>query len=241
MPTAPGFPMLVNGRLRRGPAGVATGADVIDAVAAARGALPGWSGTGEDERGRVLFGVAALLDQLDEPDGDRADADRADADGADADRWLWYAGWADKLAGLLGAARADAGSTTWAVPRPVGVVGAVAGPELLGLVDALAPALVVGATAVVLAPPEQAGAAGALAEVLAVAELPAGAANVLTGDVALLGPALARAGVDGFDPGDTSIEPVAGVRVLRAGTGDAGVARLRAWTTTTTVWHPAGR
>src|SRR5689334_2551862 len=105
--------MLVGGRLRRAEAGrgrpvhdaagalvgqatVASPADVTDAVAAARTALPAWSGASAHERGRVLHGIAELLDQrLDRlaPHADSADDDARAA----ADRWLWYAGWTDKI------------------------------------------------------------------------------------------------------------------------------------------------
>src|SRR3954447_7915453 len=259
--------MLVGGRLRRAEAGrgrpvhdaggtlvghatTASPADVADAVAAARAALPGWSGASAHERGRVLHDVAELLDQS----VDRlaaAGADPADARAA-ADRWLWYAGWTNKIDGLLGSAHPVAGPyASWSAPRPVGVVGVLAPASLLGLVDALAAVLAAGATAVVVAPP---GAALAgLAELLAAGELPAGAANLLVGDVAELAPALGGAGVDGLDPGETpfdlggtsfdlgetSFDAARGVRA--PGPGDPGLARLRAWTAVTTVWHPVGR
>ncbi len=248
--------MLVGGRLRRaevgrgrpvhdaagtlvGHATAASGADVADAVAAARAALPAWSGTDVHERGRVLHAVAELLDER----RDRLGPDRDEA-GAAADRWLWHAGWTDKVAGLHGAVHPVAGpQVSWSAPRPVGVVGVVAPRSTPDLVDALAAALAAGATAVVVAPEQQAPAVAGLAEVLAVAELPAGAANLLTGDVAGLGVALARAGVDALDPGDASPVPAVGpgVRVLRGGSGDRGLARLRAWSAVATLWHPVGR
>jgi acyl-CoA reductase-like NAD-dependent aldehyde dehydrogenase len=251
--------MLVGGRLRRAEAGrgrpvhdaagalvghatVASPADVTDAVAAARAALPAWSGASAHERGRVLHGIADLLDQRLDRLAPGADFGKAAADDARAaaDRWLWYAGWTDKIDGLLGAAHPVAGPyASWSAPRPVGVVGVLAPASLLGLVDALAAVLAAGATAVVVAPHETAPAAAGLAELLATGELPAGAANLLAGDIAELAPTLVRAGVDGLDPGDTPVDPTPGVRV--PGPGDRGVARLRAWTAATTVWHPVGR
>ncbi len=248
--------MLVGGRLRRAEAGrgrpvhVAAGglvghstaasrADVGTAVAAARAALPAWSGLDPHERGRILHGVAELLDER----RDRLGPDPGEA-GAAADRWLWHAGWTDKVAGLHGAVHAVPGPyVSWSAPRPVGVVGVLAPGSTPDLVDALAAALAAGATAVVVTPTEQAPAVAGLAEVLAVTELPAGAANLLTGDVAGLAPELVRAGVDGLDPGDASPVPAVGpgVRVLHGGPGDRGLARLRAWSAVTTVWHPVGR
>lgn len=258
----PTFPMLVGGRLRRADAGsgapvrnaagalvghatVASRTDLADAVAAARTALPGWSGASADDRGRVLHDVAEALDER----HDRffaADVPAAEV-GAAADRWLWYAGWTDKITDVLGAVHPVAGPyASWSAPRPVGVVGVLAPGSLLGLVDGLAAVLAVGATAVVLAPQERSPAVAVLAELLATSELPAGAANLLTGDVAGLAPDLARAGVDGLDlagtptdPGDEAADR--GVRVLPAGPADPGLARLRAWTETATVWHSVGR
>jgi acyl-CoA reductase-like NAD-dependent aldehyde dehydrogenase len=249
--------MLVGGRLRRAEAGrgrpvhdaagalvghatVASPADVTDAVAAARAALPAWSGASAHERGRVLHGIADLLDQRLDRLAPGADFGKAAADDARAaaDRWLWYAGWTDKIDGLLGTAHPVAGPyASWSAPRPVGVVGVLAPASLSGLVDALAAVLAAGATAVVVAP--QGAVVAGLAELLATADLPAGAANLLTGDVAALAPALVRAGVDGLDAGETPVDVAPGIRV--PGPGDRGVARLRAWTAVTTVWHPVGR
>jgi acyl-CoA reductase-like NAD-dependent aldehyde dehydrogenase len=246
--------MLVGGRLRRaevgrgrpvhdaagtlvGHATAASRADVTDAVAAARAALPAWSGADAHERGRILHAVADLLDEH----RDRLGPDRDEA-GAAADRWRWHAGWTDKIAGLHGAVHAVAGPyVSWSAPRPVGVVGVIAAGSAPDLVDALAAALAVGATAVVVAPLPRAPAVAGLAEVLAVTELPAGAANLLTGDVGALAAELAAAGVDGLDAGEPVPGVGAGVRVLHGGPGDRGVARLRAWSAVATVWHPVGR
>jgi acyl-CoA reductase-like NAD-dependent aldehyde dehydrogenase len=251
--------MLIGGRLRRAEAGrgrplhddagtvvgfstAASGADLADAVAAARAALPGWSGISAHERGRLLFAVAEVLDER----RDRLATDAAvpaDDVGTAVDRWLWYAGWTDKLAGVLGAVHPVAGPyASWSTPQPVGVVGVLGPAALLGLVDGLASVLAAGATAVVVAPHDPPRA------VLATAELPAGAANLLTGDVAELAPELARA-VDGLDlagaPGESAARlgrdaAARGVRVLPVAPADP-LARLRAWTDVTTVWQSVGR
>jgi acyl-CoA reductase-like NAD-dependent aldehyde dehydrogenase len=257
--------MLVGGRLRRAEAGrgrplhddagtvvgfstAASRADLADAVAAARAALPGWSGTSAHERGRLLFAVAEALDER----RDRlatAAAVPADDVGTAVDRWLWYAGWTDKLAGVVGAVHPVAGPyASWSTPQPVGVVGVLGPAALLGLVDGLASVLAAGATAVVVAPHDQPRAVADLAEVLATAELPEGAANLLTGDVAELAPELARA-VDGLDlagaPGESAARlgrdaAARGIRVLPVAPADP-LARLRAWTDVTTVWQSVGR
>jgi len=267
----PIFRMLVGGKLRGGRdhpvhatdgalLGYATAAGsgvVAEAVAAARGALPGWSATTVDERGRVLHGVAERLDERrDRLAGDLAAADGIAVDAAaelvDAavDRWIWYAGWTDKLAGLLGAAHPTAGPyVAWSAPRPLGVVGAVAPASLSGLVEALAPVLAAGCTAVVVVPHERPVAATALADVLATAELPAGVANVVTGPIGTLATALS--GADGLDltgvpdalvPELAAAAAERGARVLAPPVvGDPPLARLRVWSEVTTVWHPVGR
>src|SRR5205809_7745372 len=70
------------------------------------------------------------------------------------DRVVWYAGWADKLAQVLGSANPVAGPYfNVTVPEPTGVVGVLAPeePPLLGLVSRLAPVLVGGNAAIVVA------------------------------------------------------------------------------------------
>ena len=60
------------------------------------------------------------------------------------DRIVWYAGWADKLAQVLGSSNPVAGPYfNFTVPEPTGVVAVVAPdePPLLGLVLRVMPAL----------------------------------------------------------------------------------------------------
>ena len=68
--------------------------------------------------------------------------------------WVWYAGWADKIAQLVGNTNPVAGPYfDFSVPEPTGVV-AVTAPQdssLLGLVSVLAPAIVTGNSTVVVA------------------------------------------------------------------------------------------
>jgi acyl-CoA reductase-like NAD-dependent aldehyde dehydrogenase len=263
--------MLVGGQLRGGRDHPVHGADgallghataagtgvVGEAVAAARAAFPGWSATTPDERGRLLHGVAERLDER----RTRIAADLAAADGVDTDaaaelidaavnRWIWYAGWTDKLAGVLGAVHPVTGPyAAWSGPRPVGVVGAVAPASLSGLAEALAPVLAAGCTVVAVVPHERPVAAAALAEVLATADLPAGVANVVTGPVSAA--VAGFSGVDGLDLTGAPDEFVAGPAVVAAErgarvltppvVGDPPLVRLRAWSEVTTVWHPVGR
>jgi acyl-CoA reductase-like NAD-dependent aldehyde dehydrogenase len=175
--------------------------DVRDAVRAARAAVPGWSGTTAYNRGQILYRVAEMLegrrgqfvDEVRAAEGvKRATAEQI-VDAA-IDRWVWYAGWSDKVAQVYGAANPVAGPYfNLTTPEPTGVVGVVAPAEssLLGLVSVVAPVIVTGNTAVVLASESRPLPAITLAEVLATSDLPAGVVNLLTGRVSETVPWLA--------------------------------------------------
>ncbi|MBA3690190.1 MAG: aldehyde dehydrogenase family protein, partial [Actinobacteria bacterium] len=158
----------------------------------------GWAARTAANRGQILYRVAELME------GRRAQFESELADGgatnpgrgvdASIDRWVWYAGWADKIAQVLGGSNPVAGPYfNFTVPEPTGVVGIVSPPDqpLLGLVSRLAPAIVSGNTAVVIASERSPLPAVSLAEVLATSDVPAGVVNVLTGVVAELVPWLA--------------------------------------------------
>ncbi|MDT7554580.1 MAG: hypothetical protein QOI16_3116 [Pseudonocardiales bacterium] len=241
-------------------AALASRKDLRDAVSAARAALPGWSGATAYNRGQVLYRVAEMLqarhDQFvdDVVAAEGLSRKRAGtAVDAAIDRWVWYAGWTDKIATVLGSVNPVAGPyINFSTPVPTGVIGVLA-PEsssLSGLVDVLAPVLATGCTAVVVASPTRPLPAVGLGEVLATSDVPGGVVNLLTGQVTELGPWLAaHADVDGLDlagaPDEVAVELERAAadtvkRVLPAGTvSDMG--RLRAWTELTTVWHPVGR
>lgn len=232
--------------------------DLRDAVVAARAAVPKWSGATAYNRGQVLYRAAELAE------GRRAElaglgVPAAELDAA-VDRWVWYAGWADKIAQVYGGANLVAGPYfNLSAPEPTGVVGIVAPPEspLLGLVSVVAPAIVTGNTVVVLAAERAPLPAVTLAEILATSDLPGGVVNLLTGRVAELAPWLAsHADVNALDLtgvtdpalATTLEEAAAGTlkRVVRppAGpvdwTADPGLGRLTAFLETKTVWHPKG-
>src|SRR5205814_245572 len=97
------------------------------------------------------------------------------------DRWVWYAGWADKLAQVIGSANPVAGPYfNFTIPEPTGVVGIVAPsePPLVGLVSRLAPVIVGGNTAVAIAAEAHPLAAIELAEALATSDVPGGVVNI---------------------------------------------------------------
>ncbi|WP_329104486.1 aldehyde dehydrogenase family protein [Micromonospora sp. NBC_01699] len=232
--------------------------DVRDAVVAARAAVKGWAGATAYNRGQILYRVAEMLegrrDQFVGLGLDPAEVDEA------IDRWVWYAGWADKITQVYGSANPVAGPYfNLSSPEQTGVVGVVAPTDsaLLGLVSVVAPAIVTGNTVVVLAAEQAPLAAITLAEVLATSDLPGGVVNLLTGRPAETAPWLAShadvnaidlTGVDDPELARTLEEAAAGnlKRVLRPPaqptnwTADPGLRRMTALLETKTVWHPKG-
>jgi acyl-CoA reductase-like NAD-dependent aldehyde dehydrogenase len=172
--------------------------DLREAVRSARGAFSGWSGKTAYNRGQVLYRVAELMEGR--RDQFVAEVRRAGATdpeaGVDAaiDRWVWYAGWSDKIHHVLGSVNPVAAPYfNFTLPEPTGVVGIVAQPDapLLGLVSRLAPAAVSGNCVVVLASERWPLPAVTLAEVLATSDVPGGVINILTGFTEELVPWLA--------------------------------------------------
>jgi acyl-CoA reductase-like NAD-dependent aldehyde dehydrogenase len=240
--------------------------DVREAVVAARKAFGGWSGATAYNRGQVLYRVAELLEGRRE----QFMAEVAASEGVPAkrvqsivdtaiDRWVWYAGWADKIATVLGASNPVAGPYfSFSVPEPTGVVGVLApqSSSLLGLVSVVAPAIATGNTAVVVASQDRPLPAITLSEVLATSDVPGGVVNILTGRTAELAPWLAsHADVNALDLSGapeamtTELERSAAntvKRVLRAKAAEPDwaavpdMSRLRAFLESKTVWHPMG-
>ncbi|MFD2090297.1 aldehyde dehydrogenase family protein [Blastococcus deserti] len=240
--------------------------DARDAVVAARAAFPKWSGTTAYNRGQVLYRVAEVMEgrhvqfceEVAAGEGLSQSRARAAVDAA-IDRWVWYAGWTDKLAAVLGGANPVAGPYfDFSMPEPTGVVAVLAPQQssLLGLVSVLAPVLAGGNTAVVVTSKQRPLPAVTLAEVLATSDVPGGVVNLLTGDAEELGTWLAEhADVDAIDltgaPAGRAMElerEAAGTvkRVLRAPatepdwTADPGLSRMTPFLETKTVWHPIG-
>jgi acyl-CoA reductase-like NAD-dependent aldehyde dehydrogenase len=240
--------------------------DARDAVAAARKAFPKWSSATAYNRGQVLYRVAEMLEGRHEQfvaevaaaQGVQAKRAQQEVDAA-IDRWVWYAGWSDKVATVLGAANPVAGPYfSFTVPEPTGVVAVLApqNSSLLGLVSVVAPVICTGNTCVVVTSQERPLPAVTLSEVLATSDLPGGVVNVLTGRTAELAPWLAaHADVNAIDltgaPAAvaTDLERAAAgtvKRVLRtpASEPDWGrtpdLKRLRAFLEPKTVWHPMG-
>ena len=245
-------------------AAMASRKDARDAVVAARRAFAGWSGATAYNRGQVLYRVAELMEgrRAEFVAGVRA-ADGLSAARAEAlvdaaiDRWVWYAGWSDKVAQIHGAVNPVAGPY-WDVssPEPTGVVAVLAPGDapLLGLVSVIAPAIVTGNTVVVVASERAPLPAVTLSEVLATSDVPGGVVNVLTGRLAEIAPWLAsHMDVNAIDVSGASdamaVELAVAAadnlkRVVRMADSDwtatPGLERLVAYLETKTVWHPVG-
>ena len=227
--------------------------DARDAVVAARKAQGRWAGATAYNRGQILYRIAEMTEAR-RAEFESLGVPAAEVDAA-IDRWVWYAGWSDKIAQVVGGANPVAGPFfNLSMPEPTGVVGVVAPASFLGLVSVVAPAIVTGNTVVVLAGGPQA--AVTLAEVLATSDVPGGVVNILTGRPAEVAPWLAsHDDVNGLDltgVGDvelaTELERAAAgtlKRVLRPSavtdfTADPGLGPMTAFLETKTVWHPKG-
>lgn len=238
--------------------------DARDAVVAARKAFGGWSGATAYNRGQVLYRVAEMLE------GRRGQFVRevADAEGlskpkaaaavdAAIDRWVWYAGWTDKIGQVVGGANPVAGPFfNLSTPEPTGVVTVLAPREssFLGLVSVIAPVIATGNTAVVVASEKSPLPALSLGEVLATSDLPGGVVNILSGRTAEIAAPLAAhqdvnaidlTGADEVLAKELEIAAADNLkRVLRPKRedwpADPGTHRLTAFLETKTVWHPTG-
>lgn len=239
--------------------------DARDAVVAARKAFDGWSGATAYNRGQVLYRVAELLEgrrdqftqEVRASEGVSVVEAGRSVDAA-IDRWVWYAGWADKIGQVVGSTNAVAGPFfNFSVPEPTGVV-AVLAPQtssLLGLVSVLAPVVACGNTVVLLASQERPLPAVSLAEVLATSDVPGGVVNILTGSTAEVAPWLASHmdvnAIDLTGAGELAAELERAAadnvkRVMRPADTEPDwfatpdLHRLTAFLETKTVWHPIG-
>jgi len=234
--------------------------DARDSVVAARSAFDKWSEATAYNRAQVLYRISELMqgrrDQFVEELSYWAKSKKEAEKEVDEaiNIMVWFAGWSDKLAMVTGSNNPVAGSFfNFSVPEPTGVVATIA-PEkssLLGLVEAIASAIVSGNSVIVIASETQPLAAVSLAEVLATSDVPAGVVNILTGSYKEIAPWLAShqdvnaLDLTGVDKNSIAqeLEKEAAInlkRVLRPNTKIDGLTRIKTFLETKTVWHPRG-
>jgi acyl-CoA reductase-like NAD-dependent aldehyde dehydrogenase len=239
--------------------------DARDAVVAARKAFGGWSARTAYNRGQVLYRIAEVMEgrheqfsaEVASSEGLSISKARAVVDAA-IDRWVWYAGWADKLAQVVGSSNPVAGPYfDFSLPEATGVVAVLAPQDssLLGLTSVIAPAIVSGNTVVAVSSYARPLPAVTLGEVMATSDVPGGVVNILTGSASEVGPWLAShmdvnaidlCGIE--DPDEArDLEAAAADNLKRVRrpseedwTASQGLSRLTQYLELKTVWHPIG-
>jgi acyl-CoA reductase-like NAD-dependent aldehyde dehydrogenase len=239
--------------------------DARDAVVAARKAFGGWHARTAYNRGQVLYRIAEVMEgrhqqfsaEVSASEGLSISKARAVVD-ASIDRWVWYAGWADKLAQVVGSSNPVAGPYfDFSLPEATGVVAVLAPQDssLLGLTSVIAPAIVSGNTVVAVSSFERPLPAVTLGEVMATSDVPGGVVNILTGSASEIGPWLAShqdvnaidlCGIESEDEArDLEIAAAGNLKRVRRPaeedwTADQGLSRLTQYLELKTVWHPIG-
>ncbi|MFF0344923.1 aldehyde dehydrogenase family protein [Kribbella sp. NPDC004875] len=239
--------------------------DARDAVVAARKAFTGWHARTAYNRGQVLYRIAEVMEgrhqqfssEVAASEGISISKARAVVD-ASIDRWVWYAGWADKLAQVVGSSNPVAGPYfDFSLPEATGVVAVLAPQDssLLGLTSVIAPAIVSGNTTVVVSSFERPLPAVTLGEVMATSDVPGGVVNILTGSASEIGPWLAShqdvnaidlCGIESEDEArDLEVAAAGNLKRVRRPaeedwTADQGLSRLTQYLELKTVWHPIG-
>ncbi len=241
--------------------------DLRNAVEAAAAAGPGWAKRTAYNRGQILYRLAEMLESRAEEFAanlalQSPAADPAREVAATVDRLVYYAGWSDKFAQVLGNTNPVSGPYfNFTLPEPMGVVGVLAengAPPLLGLVSQLAPIIVSGNTVVAFASEAAPLAAILLGEMLAVSDLPGGVVNLLTGRRADLLPTFAThqalravdaAGVTDAERQTLALGAAASVKRSKTRAAGAvdwfapmaqGVEEIAEFTEYKTIWHPIG-
>jgi acyl-CoA reductase-like NAD-dependent aldehyde dehydrogenase len=237
--------------------------DVRDAVTAARGAQAKWWNATAYNRGQVIYRLAEMAEsRRDELARHVALAEGVNAKSgqksvsASIDRMVWYAGWTDKIAQVLGGTNPVAGPFfNFSVPVPSGVVGVISSQEssLFAFVDAVLAPICAGNTVVVLASESRPTPAVLLGEMTASSDFPAGVLNIVTGLTDEVAPVLAaHEDVDGLDLTGVALESADELAALGAGSikrvyrpheneHDPSLRRVRAFVETSTVWHTIGQ
>jgi len=225
--------------------------DAREAVVAARKAQPGWAGATAYNRGQVLYRIAETMETR-SADLAAVCSGKKEVEAA-IDRVVWYAGWADKLAQVLGSSNPVAGPYfNFTFPEPTGVVAILAPdePPLGGVVSRLAPALVGGNAVVLVASETHPVAAIELAEAIATSDVPGGVVNILTGHREELAPILAghmdvnALDLTGANGQSAELERLAADNVKRVVHGspeEQSPWAIASFLELKTVWHPIGQ
>jgi acyl-CoA reductase-like NAD-dependent aldehyde dehydrogenase len=231
--------------------------DLRDAVTAARAAQVGWSKATAYNRGQILYRIAEML----EGRAEQCEAEIALTSSVTSakarsiiseaiDRWVWHAGWSDKLQAVSGATNPVSGPYfNFSISEPLGVVAIASSDDFLEFIDAIAAVIVSGNSAVVLVPGTLAVPAMTFAEVLATSDLPAGVVNILTGSLDELAPwAASHMDIDGFDISGIAkkkhgaLKEAGAENLKRIHSFSSGKTpqRIFAFMESKTVWHPVG-
>ena len=242
--------------------------DFRDAVVAARAAADGWTKASAYNRGQILYRAAEMLqnraaelvNEIARSTGVTTANARREVNAA-IDRLVHFAGWTDKYAQVFGSVNPVASSHfNFSTPEPTGVVVVLApdAPSLLGLVSLVAPVILSGNAAVVIASEKFPLPAATFAEILATSDLPGGVVNILTGKRAELVPHIAshmdvNAIVDGAGEGELSAKLQGGTAInlkryanhsLQPAEWFTAKAEDPYWILDTvefkTAWHPIG-
>jgi acyl-CoA reductase-like NAD-dependent aldehyde dehydrogenase len=245
-----------NGDFIANPA-LASRKDLRDAVSAARAAQSGWSKATAYNRGQILYRIAEMLEgRAEQFESEIAltsqiTALKAKAQVTDTiDRWVWYAGWSDKLQAVSGATNPVSGPFfNFSISEPQGVIAIASDVSFIDFIDAIAAAVVSGNTTVVLVPGSLAVPAMTFAEVLATSDLPAGVINILTGSLDELAPwAASHMDIDGFDisginkkkQGELKVAGAENLKRIHAFSNGQSPSRILAFMESKTVWHSVG-
>lgn len=234
--------------------------DLKDAVVAARSAQNSWASATAYNRGQILYRIAEMMEgRQDQFAKEISEADGISLEDATKevltaiDRWVWYAGWSDKLSVLAGSTNPVSGPFyNFTIPEPMGVVGSIA-PEdnsLLGFVDAIAPIIVSGNTCIVLASSRAPLSAITFAEVMATSDLPHGVCNVLTGKKEELASWFAsHMDINGLDISgvdepslisDIKTSGAQNLKRIHSFNQGQNPQRILAFMEAKTIWHPVG-
>lgn len=240
-------------------AALASRKDLRDAVVAARAAQGGWSGATAFNRGQILYRIAEMMegrtsqfiDEIVALEGVTPVAARKQVEQA-IDLWVWYSGWCDKIGAIYGSTNAVSGSFyNFTVPESLGVVAtfAPAKPSLLGAVQALAPVLAGGNSAILIASEKSPLSAITLSEVVGTSDVPKGVVNILTGSTAELAPWIgSHMDIDGVDASGLTAAQEKELRIAGADNlkrifkfkEAQSPQRVLSFMENKTVWHPIG-